>query len=107
METDVFLLADVFETFRDWSLEHYELDPAHFTTAPGLSWASCLKYTGVMLEIPTDPDMHLFFDNGLTGGISMVANHYAKANNPAVEGYNSKLPHSYIGFFNATINMVC
>ena len=99
METDVFLLCDVFETFRDCSLENYGLDPAHFTTAPGLSWAACLKYTKVKLEIPTDADMHLFFDKGLTGGISMVANHYAKANNPQVEGYNPKLPQSYIAFY--------
>ena len=37
METDVMLLADVFETFRDVSLKNYKLDPAHFTTAPALS----------------------------------------------------------------------
>ena len=67
METDVFLLSDVFETFRDCSLENYGLDPAHFTTAPGLSWAACLKYTNVKLEIPTDADMHLFFNKGLCG----------------------------------------
>ena len=25
----------------------YELDPAHFLTAPGLAWQTCLKKTGV------------------------------------------------------------
>ena len=35
-----------------------------------------------------DPDMHMFFDRGLTGGISIVADHYARANNPDVEGYD-------------------
>ena len=77
METDVALLADIFENFREFSLKHYKLDPAHFTTAPGLSWTAALKYTGVKLEIPMDPDMHMFFDRGLTGGISIVADHYA------------------------------
>ena len=99
METDVMLLADVFETFRDVSLKNYKLDPAHFTTAPALSWTACLKQTGIQLEIPRDPDMHLLFDRGLTGGISMVANHYARANNPQVDGYNEDKEKSYIGFF--------
>jgi hypothetical protein len=96
METDVVLLADCFENFREFSLKNYKLDPAHFTTAPGLSWTAALKYTSVQLEIPLDPDMHMFFDRGLTGGISIVADHYAKANNPEVEGYDSQQPTTYI-----------
>ena len=81
METDVLLLADVFENFRDFSMKNYELDPAHFLTAPGLSWSAALKYTGIKLELPTDPDMSLFIDKGLIGGISMIGNQFARANN--------------------------
>ena len=36
-ETDVLLLADVFENFRNLCLENYKLDPVHYYTAPGLS----------------------------------------------------------------------
>ena len=37
------LLADVFENFRNKCIETYELDPAHFLSAPGLAWQACLK----------------------------------------------------------------
>ena len=68
MESDVLLLCDVFEGFRNWSMMKYRLDPAHYNTAPGLSWSAALLLTGQRLEIPTDPDMHIFFDKGLRGG---------------------------------------
>ena len=37
VQSDTLLLADVFENFRDKCLEIYELDPAHFLSAPGLT----------------------------------------------------------------------
>ena len=58
------LLANVFEAFRDTCLEHYNLDPAHFHTSPGLAWKTCLKRTGIKLELLTDPDMLLMFERG-------------------------------------------
>lgn len=38
LKTDVLLLADIFENFRDNCIEMYELDPAHYYTLPGYSW---------------------------------------------------------------------
>ena len=38
IQSDTLLLADVFENFRDKCIEIYELDPAHFLSAPGLAW---------------------------------------------------------------------
>ena len=84
--TDTLLLADVFEIFRNVCQEKYGLDPAHYYSAPGLSWDSLLKKTGVELELVTDLDMHLFIKRGMRGGISMASKRYAKANNPRVEG---------------------
>ena len=37
VQSDTLLLADVFENFRNKCIEIYELDPAHFLSAPGLA----------------------------------------------------------------------
>ena len=57
--SDTLLLPDVFENFRDKCIETYELDPAHFLSAPGLAWKACLRKTNVKLELLTDNDMLL------------------------------------------------
>ncbi|XP_061193783.1 uncharacterized protein LOC133202021 [Saccostrea echinata] len=101
METDIILLADVFENFRNLCLRIYGLDPAHFYTAPGLAWQAALKMTDVHLELFTDPDMHLFIERGLRGGISMISQRYAKANNPYVEDYNHSQPNNYLMYLDA------
>ena len=80
--SDVLLLADVFENFRRTALSTYKLDPAHYLTLPGYSWDALLKSTKVSLELITDPDMYLFIEKGLRGGISMVSHRHARANNP-------------------------
>ena len=82
LKTDVILLANVFEAFRDVCLKNYDLDPAHFYTAPGLAWKACLKKTGIRLELLLDPDMLLMFERGIRGGITQSVHILARANNP-------------------------
>ena len=43
VQSDTLLLADIFENFRNMCIRIYELDPAHFLSAPGLAWQACLK----------------------------------------------------------------
>ena len=81
LRTDVVLLANVYEAFRDTCLKHYSLHPAHFYTSPGLAWKACLKRTGIKLELLTDPDMLLMFEQGIRGGITQSVCKYAAANN--------------------------
>ena len=57
VQSNTLLLADVFENFRDKCIEIYELDPAHFLSAPGLAWQACLKKTEVELELLTNIDV--------------------------------------------------
>ena len=50
VQGNTLLLADVFENFRNICIKVYELDTAHFLSAPGLAWQVCLKKTDEKLE---------------------------------------------------------
>ena len=64
LKTDILLLANVFEEFRNVCLENYELDPAWYFTAPGLAWDTALKVTNVEFELLRDSDMLLMIEKG-------------------------------------------
>lgn len=99
LELDVRILADVFEEFCDKSMDAYKLDPAHYYTAPGLSFDAMLKYTEVELELLTDIDMVLFFESGIRGGISQCSNRYAKAHNHYMENFKEGDNENFIMYF--------
>ena len=101
LKTDVLLLCDVFENFRKTCLEYYGLDPAHYYTAPGLSWDACLKMTGVKLELLTDSDMHLFVEKGLRGGVSIITHRKGTANNKYMTNYDKNKSSQYITYYDA------
>ena len=90
VQSDTLLLADVFENFRNKCIEIYELDPAHFLSAPGLAWQACLKKTKVKLELLTDIDMLLMVEKGTRGGVCLAVHRYAKANNKYMKNYDKE-----------------
>ena len=102
LKSDVLLLADVFENFRDVCLTNYELDPAWYYTAPGLAWDAALKKTEVELELLSDPDMLLMVEKGIRGGVSSIMHRYAKANNKYMgEDYNPAESSKYLQYLDA------
>jgi hypothetical protein len=71
--TDVLLLAQVFESFRSMAIKTYGLDPAHYRTLPGFSWDALLKHSGIQLQLISDPEIFLFLENSIRGGVSTVS----------------------------------
>jgi hypothetical protein len=98
---DVLLLADVFETFRAFIHRTYKLEPVHYLTLPGLAWDAMLLMTGVKLEILSDPEMYLFFESGVRGGICMITQRLAKANFEGMSTFDKNIETAFIEYLDA------
>ena len=79
LQTDVLLLTDVFENFRNKCLEDYGLDPAHYFTLPML-----LK-TGITLDLLYNEDLYKMVESGLRGGMCQTSIRKVEANSPYME----------------------
>jgi len=80
-KSDVLILADIFENFRNVCASNYDLDPAWYYTSPGLAWDAMLKIAEVKLELLIDTDMLLLVEKGIRGGVSTISHRYGEANN--------------------------
>ena len=65
VSVDTLILCDVMEEFRSMCRQDYGLEAFHFISLPGLSMMSCLKYTGVALDLFVDPDSYSFIEKGI------------------------------------------
>ena len=79
----------------------YEIDPAHYVSLPSYAWDAMLKITKVKLELLTDKDMLLMFEQGLRGGISQAIHKYPRANNKYMKSYNKNVASPYIQYLDA------
>ena len=96
LKTDVLLLADFFEKFRETCLHNYSLEPSNYFSGAGLSWSAALKMSKVELHLLQNADMYTFFERGIRGGISMICKRYARANNPNCREYDPYKPKTYL-----------
>ncbi|KAL4153040.1 hypothetical protein QTP88_000873 [Uroleucon formosanum] len=96
LKIDVLLLADIFENFRDVCMKTYNIDPAYYYTAPGFSFDAILKYTAIKLELLSEYEMLLMFEDGIRGGHTQASMRYAKSNNEKTLDYNQANPKSWL-----------
>ncbi|CAB4036373.1 Hypothetical predicted protein [Paramuricea clavata] len=93
-ETDVLLLADVFENFRSTCHATYKLDPANYISNPSLTWDAMLKDKqergGAAIELLSDIEMHNFFEKGTRGGVAQISRKFAKTNNKFKSNFDPK-----------------
>lgn len=96
LKSDVLLLCDIFEKFRNSSLHYYKLDPVFYVTSPGLSWDAMLLHTGVKLDLISDIDIYEMLEKGIRGGLAQCSLRHAKANNKYLSDYDSSRSSSFL-----------
>ena len=101
LNTDVLLLSDIFNEFREICLTNYKLDPCRYYTTPGLSWDALLKHSKIKLELLSDYDMLLMFEQGTRGGISTITKRYSVANNKYMKCYDEDGENKYLMYLDA------
>jgi hypothetical protein len=97
----------VFENFRNTCLKKYKLDSAYYFTAPGLSFDALLKITEIELHLLNDPDMIIFIEKSIRGGVPMISTRYAKANKYIPDSYDSQKSSNYISYMEANYLYGC
>jgi hypothetical protein len=107
LKSDVMLLTDVFESFRESCMKYRRLDPAHFCSSLGLSWVAMLKMTRHNIELFKNQQVNMLnvSESNKRGGICMISERYAKANNEYMKNYNLYKLSSYIMCLDA--NVLC
>jgi hypothetical protein len=110
LTTDVLLLADIWENFREVCYKIYKLDVCYYYTSPGLSWDAFLKHTTeeykkddkkFSIELINDMDIYLLFEKSIRGGLSQISKRYAKANHKELTTYNPNAIDEYILYLDA------
>ena len=95
--SDICLLADLFQAFRNKSLDEYQLDPTYFVSAAQLAWNALLKHIDRPILLITDPEMKRMIKQNIRGGICFASVRYARANNKLMGLlYDPRQPTSYI-----------
>ena len=82
------MLADLFEDFRNMCLEIYEIDPAHYLPAPGLSWQVSSRETKIKLDLLAYIDMLLIVEKSIGGVMCHAIDRYVKARNKYMKNCN-------------------
>ena len=104
LKCDLFLLADMFEKFRNSRLKNYGLCQSHCLRTPDLSWDAVLNMTKVEFELTLDADMYLLFEKNMRGGVSCISKRYcSKANNNYLKSYDPKQESKHIIYLDGNI----
>ena len=80
---------------------HIAIIKSHYLSALTLSWCAMLNMTKVELELVSDAYMCLFFEKGMTGGVSYISKRYGKASNKYLKSSDAKQELKHIMYLDA------
>ena len=98
LKCDAILLGDVFQKFRNRSLESLGLCHGHYLSALAINWDTILSMTRVELDLLSDVGINMFFEKGMRSDIFYIFKRYIKANKKHLTSYDPKKRKKYITF---------
>ena len=102
LKTDVLLLTDAFENFRDMCLSYYGLDPVYYYTLPNFAFDAMLKLPGIEIDLVYEQEMYEMIEAGLRGGMTQTTCKKVEANNKYMgSDYDKNKASSYINYLDA------
>jgi hypothetical protein len=69
LKSDVVLLAEVFNNYRETSMKMFGLDPARFVSVQSMTMTNWLKHSGLTIGVLSDNSMYEFFHSAIRGGM--------------------------------------
>ena len=81
LTSDITLLADIFNNFRNLIYNQFQLDPVKYVSSPSLSKDCGIKYSKCKIEHIKEFDIFNFVKNSIIGGLSNSINPYVKLDN--------------------------
>ena len=98
LKSDITLLADIFNNFRQMIFNEFELDCCKYISSPSLSKDCALKYSGAKIEHIKDVTIFQFVRNSIMGGVSNSINPFVKLDDIknqtiAYNDISSQYPH--------------
>ena len=95
--SDITLLSDIFNNFRQIIFDNLGLDPVKYISAPSLSKDAGLKYSKCKIENIKNVSIFQFIKKSIMGGLSDSINPYVKLDNEnetiAYNDISSQYPH--------------
>lgn len=99
--TDITLLADVFERYRDLVFDQYSLECLAYVSAPQLAFDGMLRLSNERIECLPDMSMVHFLQKNIRGGICVSSKKYSQANNKYLPNYDESKPSKFITYLDA------
>ena len=81
MKLDITLQSDIFNVFRNYIWNKFEIDCSKYITSCSLSFDLMLKYTKVKIELFKDITMFDYVDSSVLGGLCIASQNIANNDN--------------------------
>lgn len=102
-KSDVALLSDVFENYRNVSIALKKLDSVFFCTSAGLSYNNYLSsIEGGKVHLIEDSTLYNLIRKNIRGGVVSANVKHCVANNPYIPNFDPTKPTNYIMYVDAT-----